>query len=115
MSSIEELQRLITEFRDARDWKQFHNAKDMAISLVLEASEFLEHYQWKSDSEVEEHTTKNKEAVADELADVLYWVLLLANDLDIDLSMHLKAKMKKNEAKYPINATKGNHKKYTEL
>lgn len=115
MNSIEELQRLVTEFRDARDWKQFHNGKDMAISLVLEASEFLEHYQWKSESEATEHLAKNKAEVADELVDVLYWVLLLANDLDIDVSKQFKAKLKKNSAKYPIEAAKGNHKKYTEL
>jgi NTP pyrophosphatase (non-canonical NTP hydrolase) len=72
MNSIEELQQLVTELRDARDWKQFHNAKDMAISLVPEASEFLEHFQWKSQPEVEIHLADNKEEVADELADVLY-------------------------------------------
>jgi len=115
MSNIEELQRLVTEFRDARDWKQFHNAKDMAISLVLEATEFLEHFQWKSESEVIEHLAKHKEAVSEELSDVLYWVLLLANDLNIDLAEQFRAKIKKNEAKYPVDAAKGNHKKYTEL
>ena len=113
--NINELQKLVTEFRDARDWKQFHNPKDMAISLVLEASEFLEHYQWKSESEVNEHIQKNKDEVADELADVLYWVLLLANDLKIDLPKHFKEKLKKNALKYPVDAAKGNHKKYSEL
>jgi NTP pyrophosphatase (non-canonical NTP hydrolase) len=115
MSNIEELQQLVVKFRDARDWRQFHNAKDMAISLILEASEFLEHFQWKSEDEVQAQLAKNKDEIADELADVLYWVLLIANDFDIDLPAQLKSKIKKNEAKYPIDTAKGNHKKYTEL
>jgi len=67
-------------FRDARDWKQFHNPKDMAISLSLEASEVLEHFQWKSNDQMEEHLIVKKDEVADELADVLYWVLLMGHD-----------------------------------
>ncbi len=115
MSNVNELQKLVTEFRDARDWKQFHNPKDMAISLVLEASEFLEHYQWKSEEEINKHMLENKSQLADELADVMYWVLLLANDLNIDLTKQFKSKLEENAVKYPVNKAKGNHKKYTEL
>lgn len=115
MSDIEDLQKRIVAFRDARDWKQFHNPKDVAISLVLEASELLEHFQWKSPDEVKKHLKDNKDDVSDELADVLYWVVLMAHDLDIDLSQALQAKMKKNEAKYPVSKAKGSHKKYTEI
>lgn len=115
MADITELQKLVTAFRDARDWKQFHNPKDMAISLVLEATEFLEHYQWKTADEVTEHLKNHKDDVGDELVDVLYWVLLLAHDLEIDLDKQFQKKLEKNEAKYPITAARGNHKKYTEL
>ncbi len=110
-----DLQKRIIAFRDARDWKQFHNPKDLTISLVLEATELLEHFQWKSPEEMADHVSKNKEAVSDELADVLYWVLLIANDLKIDVGSALSNKMDKNEAKYPVEKSKGSHRKYTEL
>jgi dCTP diphosphatase len=115
MSEIDDLQKRIIEFRDARDWKQFHNPKDVAISLVLEASELLEHFQWKSDDEMQSHVVDKKTEVSEELADVLYWVLLLANDLKIDVYEALSRKMDINEAKYPVHKAKGSHKKYTDL
>lgn len=115
MSDLIELQNRIVTFRENRDWKQFHNPKDLAISLVLEATELLEHFQWKTTDEFQEHLSTNKEAVSDELADVLYWVLLMAHDLGIDLNKALTLKMKKNEAKYPVSKSKGTHKKYSEL
>jgi len=114
-NNFEEISAKIIRFRDERNWKQFHNPKDMAISLVLESTEFLEHFQWKNKKEIEAHLKKHTGEVADELADVLYWVLLIANDLDIDLNEALNAKMAKNEAKYPVEKSKGNHRKYTEL
>jgi len=115
MSDLRELQKKVIAFRDARDWKQFHNPKDVAISLLLEASELLEHFQWKNNEEASEHVSKSREAVGDELADVLYWVLLLSHDLKIDVAKALKSKIKKNEQKYPVDKAKGRHQKYTEL
>lgn len=115
MSEITDLQKRIVEFRDARDWKQFHNPKDVAISLVLEAAEVVEHFQWKTPEEIDRHLAKNQEDLSGELVDVLYWVLLMAHDLDIDLAKAFEAKMAKNEAKYAVEKSKGNHKKYTEL
>lgn len=109
------LQQRIITFRNDRDWKQFHNTKDMAISLLLESSEFLEHFQWKNEQEIQQHFKDSKSDVSDELADVLYWVLLIASDLDINLVGALTAKMEKNEKKYPIDKSKGKHTKYTEL
>lgn len=113
--SLTELQALIQEFCKKRDWDQFHNPKDLSISLALEAAEVLEHFQWKNKDEVEKYSVENKDAIAEELADVLYWVLLLSNKLDIDLVTSFRDKMKKNEQKYPIEKAKGSHKKYTEL
>lgn len=115
MNDLADLQKRIVAFRDARDWKQFHNPKDMAISLVLEATEFLEHFQWKSPEEITKHLAEKGEDASDELADVLYWVLLISHDLNIDIAEALNRKMDKNEAKYSIDKAKGNHKKYTEL
>jgi dCTP diphosphatase len=115
MSDLTDVQKRIIDFRDKRNWKQFHNPKDSAISLLLEASELLEHFQWKSSAEIEQHLKDRGEDVADELADVLYWVLLMAHDLDIDLASASMKKLDKNEAKYPVEKSKDNHKKYTDL
>jgi dCTP diphosphatase len=113
--SIQDLQTKIRQFVDERDWDQFHNPKDLSISLALEAAEVMEHFQWKSPEEMAEHATKRKDDVGEELADVFYCVLLLANKLDIDITDALEKKMAKNAAKYPVEKAKGSHKKYTEL
>ncbi len=105
----------IIAFRDERDWKQFHNPKDLAVSLVLEAAEVLEHFQWKSSEEMKKHLENNREKVADEMADTLYWILLMAHDFEIDLVEAVERKMKENRAKYPTDKAKGSHKKYNEL
>ena len=115
MSELKLLQELVVKFRDERDWKQFHNPKDLSISLLLEAAELLEHFQWKNTDEMAEHIRLKKQEVSEELADVLYWVLLIANDLDVDIQAALVAKMRVNERKYPRHKARGNHKKYTEL
>ena len=115
MSDIKKLQDKVIKFRDDRDWKQFHNPKDMVISLVLEATELLEHFQWKTKKEVELHLKEKKADVSDELADVLYWVLLISHDLDVDVVKEFERKMAINEAKYTVEKSKGSHKKYTEL
>lgn len=115
MNEIKKLTNRIAKFRDARDWKQFHNPKDVALSLVLESAEVMEHFQWKSKEEMQKYIKTNKEDIAEELADVMYWVLLMSKDLDIDIFEALEDKIKKNEAKYPVHKAKGSHKKYTEL
>lgn len=109
------LQKQIRKFCDDRDWDQFHNPKDLSISLLLEAAEVLEHFQWKSNEEMTRHVIEKKMEVGEELADVFYWVLLLANKLDIDLVEAFEEKMKKNGAKYPIEKARSSHKKYNEL
>ena len=115
MKKVEELTKRIVDFRDARDWKQFHNPKDLAISLSLEASEVLEHFQWKNKEEMEKYIVSDKEHIADELADVLYWVLLMGHDLNIDVLGALDKKQTKNEEKYPVEKAKGKHTKYNKL
>lgn len=115
MSDLTDLTQKIIAFRDARDWKQFHNPKDLALSLVLEAAETLEHFQWKSPKEIEEYVKTNKADIGEELADVLYWVLLMSHDLGIDMKEALLKKIAKNEAKYPVEKARGTHKKYNEL
>ncbi|HJZ23090.1 MAG TPA: nucleotide pyrophosphohydrolase [Candidatus Babeliales bacterium] len=113
--TIKALTKRIIGIRDARDWKQFHNPKDVALSLVLEATEVLELFQWKNNHHLEEFILQNKAKIAEELSDVLCWVLLMSHDLSIDLPYAFEEKMKKNEAKYPIEKARGVSKKYTEL
>ena len=115
MEKIDEITKRIVDFRNARDWKQFHNPKDLSLSLVLEATEVMEHFQWKSKEEMEKYIVEAKEEIGDELADVLYWVLLMSHDLNIDVLGALDEKMKKNEAKYPVEKAKGKHTKYNKL
>lgn len=115
MASINEIVQEIEKFRNARDWKQFHNFKDMSLSLVLEAAEVLEHFQWKNPSEVEEYARDNKDKIGEELADCLYWILLLSHDLNIDILAALKQKIDKNAEKYPVEKAKGTHAKYNQL
>ena len=113
--SIKSLQTRAIEFRDARDWKQFHNPKDMALSLMLEAGEVMEHFQWKNPAEMEAHIAKYREEIGDELADVLFWSLVMAHDFAIDLPAAFGRKMEKNVKKYPVEKSKGNHAKCTML
>jgi NTP pyrophosphatase (non-canonical NTP hydrolase) len=115
MSDISEITKRIIAFRDARDWKQFHNPKDLALSLVLEAAEVMEHFQWKNPKEIEEYLKTNKADIGEELADTLYWILLMGNDLGIDVMKALEKKLEKNEAKYPVEKAKGKHTKYDKL
>jgi len=115
MKNIEDLINKIIAFRDARDWKQFHNPKDVSLSLVLEAGEVMEHFQWKNKEEIEEYIKTDKEHIGEELADVLYWILLMGHDLDIDVFDALDKKIKKNEEKYPVEKAKGKHTKYNKL
>ena len=105
------------QFRDEREWKQFHNFKDLAITLALESSEVLEHAQWKTAKELHAHLAdpRQREHVADELADVLHVLLLLAEHAKIDLAEAFRAKLQKTAKKYPVEKARGSARKYTEL
>lgn len=115
MSEIKKLTEKIKQFRDERDWKQFHNHKDLALSLVLEASEVLEHFQWKTPEEVNAHGKACKEEISDELADVAIYLLELADNLGVDLPQAIEVKLKKNAEKYPVEKSKGKIVKYNKL
>ena len=108
MSEIYDLQQRIIEFRDARNWAQFHNPKDIALCLSVEAAELLELFLWKQPRDAD------PARVREELADVFYSVLLLAKEYEIDLASALKEKLAKNAEKYPIESSWGSNKKYTE-
>ncbi len=102
----------IKDFCEARDWSQFHDPKNLAISLQLEASEVLELFQWTKDNQAQKGKEEN---MADELADVFYWLVMLSNHYKVDLVKALDKKMDKNEDKYPVDKARGKSNKYTEL
>jgi len=116
-TTIEDIKKLIKDHCTARDWDQFHNAKDLSIGIITEASELLEHFRWKNPKEVEEimHNPKTRLEVSEEMADVLYFLGRLAERYNIDLSEEFFRKMEKNEKKYPVEKAKGSNKKYNEL
>ena len=107
LSDFEALTAAVLEFRDARDWRQFHSLRNLITSLNLEAAELLELTQWKSDAEVE--------ALHDECADILLYLLLIAETAGIDLAAVTRAKLAKNAEKYPVDKARGSRAKYTEL
>jgi len=116
-SDLQQLTEAILAFRDERDWKQFHSLRHLIVSLNLEAAELLELTQWKSDQEMTALSTdtKGREALADECADVLLYLLLLTAEAGIDLKAAALAKIAKNAAKYPVHKARGSSRKYTEL
>ena len=115
MDRIQDLTDKIVAFRDARDWKKFHNPKDLALSLVLEAGEVMEHFQWKDAEEMKKHIAEHGADIGEELADVLYWILLMGRDFNIDVLEALDKKIRKNAEKYPVEKAKGKHTKYNKL
>lgn len=116
MTEISRLQKQVVAFRDERNWKKFHNQKDVALSLALEAAEVLEHFQWKTTKlGIDQYVKSHREEIGEELADVLYWVLLMSHDMGIDLETVFKSKMAKNAKKYPVSKSRGRPTKYTQL
>lgn len=101
MSDIHTLQTRIKKFHEERSWS--HNAKDIAIDLTLEAAEFLDHFKWRNNEELDAYIGKHQEDINDELSDVLHAVLLLAQVMHIDVMDAFEKKMKKNEVRYPAN------------
>jgi NTP pyrophosphatase (non-canonical NTP hydrolase) len=114
-TTIEEIKLTIKEFIDERDWDQFHNPKDVAIGIVTEAGELLDHFRFKTNEEITEmlKNAKKKEEIEDELADVMFFCADFARVAGIDISNALKRKMDKSEKKYPKDKVKGKNHKYT--
>jgi NTP pyrophosphatase (non-canonical NTP hydrolase) len=115
MSEIMTIIEKIKKFRDERDWMQFHDPKNMAVSITIEAAELLEHFQWKTKDEVCEYIKVNKEEVSDEIADIAMYLFELSDNLGIDLIEAMDKKLRKNEAKYPVEKAKSRHTKYNKL
>ncbi|MFN5884863.1 MAG: nucleotide pyrophosphohydrolase [Bacteroidota bacterium] len=109
MKESKELIQALLQFRNERDWEQFHNPKDLALAINVEAGELLELFLWKSPDEA------NKEKVKEELADIFAYAFLLADKYQLDIKDIVMDKIKKNGEKYPVDKSKGNAKKYNEL
>lgn len=118
MADLEAIRTMLIRFRDERNWKQFHNLKNLIISLNLEAAELLELTQWKTDEELLRLSSADaefREQLADECADVLLYLLLVAEEGGIDLLKAAEGKIRKNAEKYPVEQSYGSSAKYTEL
>lgn len=109
MNDLKKLKEVILEFRDERDWEQFHNAKDLALALSIEASELNQLFLWKSAEDV------NIDKLKEELADVFNYAILLASKFDFDIEQIILEKIARNSEKYPVEKSKGSAKKYNEL
>lgn len=116
-TTVAELKEAVKKFRDERDWERYHTPKDLAVSISIEAAELLELFQWKDRQEIQGmlEDPKYKARIKGELADVMNYCLALSNTLDMDMSEALLEKVRDNSEKYPVEKTKGNYKKYTEL
>lgn len=114
MGELNDVIEQIRKFRDKRDWAQFHNPKDMAIAISLEAGELLEHFLWKGPEEVEARIRSHQEEIEEEIADIAIYLFELADNLGVDLLAAVHEKIEKNDAKYPAAQVKGSSKKYSE-
>jgi len=109
VNDIKEITQALLKFRDERDWAQFHNAKDLALALNIEAGELLEAFLWKASEQAD------IDKVKEELADVIAFALLLAEKYDLDVKQIVLQKIEQNALKYPVEKSRGSAKKYTKL
>lgn len=114
-NSIQELTAEICAFRDARDWKQFHNPKELAVAITAEAGELLQHFVWQSAEQSEKRIVERKAEIESEMADVAILLFELAGNCGVDLAAAMRAKIARNEVRYPVDKAKGSNKKYNEL
>ena len=115
MTDLERLRDQLRDFAAARDWDQFHSPKNLAMALSAESAELLEIFQWLTEEQSRALSSEAKAAAADEVADVLLYLLRIADKLDIDPIAAAQRKLEANERKYPAGKARGNNKKYTDL
>ncbi len=113
--TIAELTARISAFRDARDWMQYHSPKDMAVAIIAEAGELLQHFVWKSPEESWQRGREKRDEIASEIADVGILLFELADNLGLDLAAEMNAKIDCNEQRYPVEKARGSNAKYNEL
>ncbi len=114
-TSIDSLTAEIRAFRDARDWKQFHSPKELAVAITAEAGELLQHFVWQSPEQSELRVRDRKEALSSEMADIAILLFEMADNCGIDLALAIRTKLARNEERYPVDKARGSNKKYNEL
>ena len=114
-TELEQIRQMIREFRDERDWMQFHNPKNLACSISIEAAELLEHFQWKTFEEANALSAEKRKEISHEVADIAVYLIEFADNMNIDLVAAIKEKMALNAAKYPVAKARGSAAKYTAL
>lgn len=114
-TSIDSLTAEIRAFRDARDWKQFHSPKELAVAITAEAGELLQHFVWQSPEQSELRVSDRKEALSSEMADIAILLFEMADNCGIDLALAIRTKLARNEERYPVDKARGSNKKYNEL
>ncbi|MDQ6620057.1 MAG: nucleotide pyrophosphohydrolase [Pseudomonadota bacterium] len=115
LRDLVEVRDRLREFADARDWDQFHSPKNLAMALIAEVAEVVEHFQWLTEAESACLPPERKAEVAEELADVLAYLVRIADKLDVDLLAAVTAKIERNEERYPADRARGSARKYNEL
>ncbi len=113
--SIAELTGRIQDFVDAREWRQFHNAKDLAVAISAEAGELMQHFVWQQDDQIEARVENRREEIASEVADVAILLFEFADNLGLKLGEIMDEKIARNEVRYPVEKSRGNNLKYSEL
>lgn len=113
--SITELTLQIQNFVDARDWRKFHNAKDLAVAISAEAGELMQHFVWQQDDQIERRLEAHREEIASEIADVAILLFEFADNLGFKLGDVMQEKIARNDVRYPVEKSRGNNLKYSEL
>jgi dCTP diphosphatase len=114
-ATLEEITAEIRAFRDARDWLQFHQPKELAVAISAEAGELLQHFVWQNTNQSAQRVQERRADIESEIADVAILLFELADNCGIDLAQAMRAKLARNEARYPVAKAKGSNKKYNEL
>lgn len=114
-NTVEDLTAEIRAFRDARDWRQFHGPKELAVAISAEAGELLQHFVWQDAAQAEQRARVRRDQIADEIADVAILLFELADNLDLSLADAMRAKLARNQLRYPVEKARGSNKKYNEL
>jgi NTP pyrophosphatase (non-canonical NTP hydrolase) len=113
--SISELTAQIQDFVDAREWRKYHNAKDLAVAIAAEAGELMQHFVWQQEEQIEKRLENNREEIASEIADVAILLFEFADNLGMNLGEVMQAKIARNDVRYPVEKSRGNNLKYSEL
>ena len=113
--SISELTARIQDFVDAREWRKYHNAKDLAVAIAAEAGELMQHFVWQQEEQIEKRLENHREEIASEIADVAILLFEFADNLGMKLGEVMEAKIARNDVRYPVGKSRGNNLKYSEL